>query len=317
MLTYEANELNQYTEIVDGVILEPEYDLDGNMSAAGDGWRYEWNGENRLILASNAQHVVTFAYDHKGRMVAKAVDDVARQYLWDGYNIIRETINHQQPTTNHYVWGLDLSGTLQGAGGVGGLLAEIKDGGPYYAAFDANGNVTEYISTNGVTAAHYEYSPFGEISSQSGDLADSFTHRFSTKPWCGVTGLSEYEKRKYGPGMGRWLSRDPIEELGSINLYLSFENAPFRHIDPHGNVNFGVIAEIVEAGAAAIAAWYKADEVLSFFMAGRRSSSRRQKHNFSQRALCPTDCFRKLPFLTGRPSLLTRMEAGLMVHFMD
>ena len=32
--------------------------------------------------------------------------------------------------TFHYLWGLDLSGTLQGAGGVGGLLAVVKDDTP-------------------------------------------------------------------------------------------------------------------------------------------------------------------------------------------
>src|SRR5690606_26390864 len=140
----------QYTNIADGVTVEPEYDLDGNMTATGDGWRYIWNGENRLILASNATTVVSYAYDHQGRMMAKSVNGTARQYLWDGYNIVQATIENQQSTiTNHFVWGLDLSSTLQGAGGVGGLLAEVKDGEPYFAAFDANGNATEYIATNG------------------------------------------------------------------------------------------------------------------------------------------------------------------------
>ena len=134
----------------------------------------------------NAATVVNDACEHQGRMMWK---DISRRgagaqswkiertdtLLWDGYNIIRETINHQPSTTNHYVWGLDLSCTLQGAGGVGGLLAEIQDREPYLASFDANGNVTEYVSTNGITVAHYEYSPFGEIVAHSGDLAASFT----------------------------------------------------------------------------------------------------------------------------------------------
>ena len=78
------------------------------------------------------------------------------------------------------------------------------------------------LTDSGTIAAHYEYSPFGEISAQSGvprhstsgattgDLADSFIHRFSTKPWCSITVLNECEYRKYSPALGRWLSRDPI-----------------------------------------------------------------------------------------------------------
>ena len=210
------------------------YDLDGNLTSDGR-WQYTWNGENRLIKAeeqvspTNRQpYTVEYAYDHQGRMVWKQISTNAvvvstRTLLWDGYNIIRETINHQQPTTNYYVWGLDLSGTLQGAGGIGGLIAEIQDGSPYYAAFDANGNVTEYLSADGTLAAHYEYSPFGEHVVQFGPKADSFTHRFSTKPWCATTGLSEYEIRKYSPRLGRFFSRDPLEH--EIRIWLPDKDA--------------------------------------------------------------------------------------------
>ena len=35
--------------------------------------------------------------------------------------------------------------------------------------------------------------------------------------------------------MGRWLNRDPIEENGGVNLYISFANAATNNIDPLGN----------------------------------------------------------------------------------
>ena len=222
------------------------YDSDGNLTNDGR-FDYTWNGENRLIKAETRDDLpvgvprvkVEYAYDHQGRMVWKQISTNAvvvstRTLLWDGYNIIRETINHQPSTTNYYVWGRDLSGTLQGAGGVGGLLAEVKGGVAYTPAFDANGNVTEYLSDDGSLAAHYEYSPFGELVVQSGPKADSFTHRFSTKPWCPVTGLSEYEMRKYGPGMGRWLSRDPISEQGGNNIYVVLSNTAINDRDVLG-----------------------------------------------------------------------------------
>ena len=91
--------------------------------------------------------------------------------------------------------------------------------------------VTEYLSADGSLAAHYEYSPFGEIVVQSGDFADTFTHRFSTKPWCGVTGLSEYEMRKYSPSLGRWMSRDPIGEEGGDSLYCFAANQTIASVD--------------------------------------------------------------------------------------
>jgi len=131
---------------------------------------------------------------------------------------------------NYNVWGLDLSQSLQGAGGVGGLLAVISplplgegqgEGSMALACYDANGNITEYLSESGTIAAHYEYSPFGEIAVQTGSLASTFTHRFSTKPWCAVTGFSEYEYRKYCPSLGRWLSRDPDNETGFAQILRS------------------------------------------------------------------------------------------------
>ena len=234
---------NQYAAATGHVFVAhtPEeftYDDDGNLTQDGR-WQYTWNGENRLIKAieliapTNRQpYEVNYAYDHRGRMVWKSVAPTTSpplktiQYLWDDYNIIAEVeCRESGVTTTYNTWGLDLSGTHQGAGGVGGLLAVYSplplgegqgegEGGLALPCYDGNGNITEYITTNGTITAHYEYSPFGELVVQSGDLADSFTHRFSTKPWCEVTWLSEYEYRKCSPSMGRWLSRDPIGEEG-------------------------------------------------------------------------------------------------------
>jgi len=137
--------------------------------------------------------------------------------------------------------GLDLSGTLQGAGGVGGLLAvttadlaQPNSLTTYYPSYDANGNVTDYVDAAGNIRAHYEYSPFGEIVIQSGDLAHTFTHRFSTKPFDAETSLVMYQLRPYAPGLGRWMSRDPIGERGGRNLYGFVKNNSINKKDPWG-----------------------------------------------------------------------------------
>ena len=78
--------------------------------------------------------------------------------------------------------------------------------------------IVHYALCIGEIVAHYDYSPFGETLIETGDLASSFTHRFSTKPWCPVTRLDEYQMRKYRPEIGRWMSRDPIWEEGGIAI---------------------------------------------------------------------------------------------------
>ena len=229
--SYFSNSVNQYSNITyqsTAFSLKPSYDSDGNMTTTGDGWHYIWNGENHLVLASNAQHIVSYAYDHKGRMVSKSVDGSSRSYLWDGYNIVSEKLTNSgtNELLNFYTWGLDLSGTLQGAGSVGGLLAvhtlataDVQLPAIHFPAYDANGNIMEYTASDGSIAAHREYDAFGNtiseaLTSGTNESNFAFTFWWSTKPWCEITGVSEYELRKYDPKYGRWLNRDPKTEHG-------------------------------------------------------------------------------------------------------
>jgi len=214
--TYLANALNQYTNITDGVTNSPTYDLDGNMTANGD-WTYTWNGENRLVGASNGAVVVSFAYDYMGRRFQKISGGVTNTFLYDGWNLIAED---DGTTTTHYVWGLDLSGSMQGAGGIGGLLATVQDGESYFSAFDANGNLTDYVDTNGTVVAHYEYDAFGNTITSTGDKKDDFRFRFSNKYLDEETSLYYYGYRYYSPQLGRWISRDPLGEAHFLDNWL-------------------------------------------------------------------------------------------------
>ena len=237
---YAANCLNQYTAIAGGASVSPDYDADGNMTWDGR-FALTWDAENRLVKSqqggtvTNGSAMVENGYDYRHRRYSKTVRRLTgrgagypldpsqpgtwdaietRRYVWDGYNIAAEiVIDEVTPSTNvtYYTWGLDLSGSLQGAGGVGGLLAETRTTASttntYYAFGDANGNVTEYADAAGTVRGHYEYSPFGEVTAQSGDMADNFTHRFSTKPLDSETGQVRYQLRPYKPFLG-WLQRD-------------------------------------------------------------------------------------------------------------
>jgi len=145
-------------------------------------------------------------------------------FVYDGWNMIQERNNI---VVREHVWGLDLSQSLQGAGGVGGLLATEDSSGVYYVTFDANGNVSEYVkSSDSTVAAHYEYGPFGETIVLTGDKKNDFTHWWSTKPFDAETGIVKFQKRDYLPALGRWASKDPIGEFGGVNLYQYTFNNP-------------------------------------------------------------------------------------------
>jgi len=188
--------------------------------------------------------------------IREEVSDISKNYklktinfLWDNWNIISETTvspipNSSLLTTNSvsYVWGIDLSGSLQGAGGVGGLLAVVRDDGVYAPTYDGNGNISEYIVLEtgnsqletGSVVAHYEYDAFGNTVVQCGDLADSFSFRFSTKYRENETGVLHYEMRPTRLDIGHWLNRDPIGERGGLNLYGFVGNNPITKTDKLG-----------------------------------------------------------------------------------
>ncbi len=145
-----------------------------------------------------------------------------------------------------YTWGLDIAEQASGlprggrpgaaAGGVGGLLAVEQvsgsNSGDYVYFYDANGNVAQVLDWDSETiAAHYEYDPFGRIVHSTGSYDDENRFRFSTKFSDPETELYYYGFRFYSPGQGRFLNRDPIGELGGLNLYAFVGNDPVNAWD--------------------------------------------------------------------------------------
>jgi RHS repeat-associated protein len=164
--------------------------------------------------------------------------------LYDGLLLVRERNNANTPTVT-YTRGRDLSGSLAGAGGIGGLLARSHgySGGNWssHTAYhaDGNGNVTALANSSGTLQASYRYDPYGRYLAGGGTLASANVMRFSSKPWVGfagaaTSGLCYYGYRFYDPYLQRWVNRDPIHELGSRHIYGFCSNSPFSRYDLYG-----------------------------------------------------------------------------------
>jgi RHS repeat-associated protein len=151
-------------------------------------------------------------------------------YLYDGWNMIEE-LDTAGAASVAYIWGLDLSQSLQGAGGVGGLLARVASGASYTYTFDGNGNVGQLIDGAGDISAHYEYDAYGSTARAIGTLSGINPYRFSTKYFDRETNLYYYGYRYYLPELGRWVNRDPIGEEGGVNLYGMVGNDPDNWVD--------------------------------------------------------------------------------------
>jgi RHS repeat-associated protein len=240
---------------------KPEYDDDGNLIR--DGFtQYVWNAENRLIRIEpvypyRGAKRLEFTYDHQGRRVSKTVSTYQQRgrrwwwrgtwrvtdqqhFVYDDWNLIAVFETHPSSLSLQasHVWGLDLSQSLQGAGGVGGLLSTTEHTENTetvsYTTYDANGNVSEYLAEDGTLSAHYEYSPFGQLTRSTGPQANTFTFRFSTKYQDAETNLYYYGYRYYDTNIGRWLNRDPIGGKGGRNLYAFLNNCGISKTDLFG-----------------------------------------------------------------------------------
>jgi len=227
------------------------YDLDGNQTSDGR-WNYTWDAENRLTkiesltsAPSASKRKVEWTYDYQGRKVRQTTHDGSSgsyvvtgdlKFVYDAWHNLAELNATNNAVLRSYVWGLDLSGTTDGAGGVGGLLLlNSTANGVHFTAMDGNGNVVALLSADsGQQTASYEYSPFGETLRSVGSMAKENPYRFSTKRTEDTTQFIPYDFRTYRTDIGRWLSRDPIGEDGGVALYVHTQNSPVNFFDAVG-----------------------------------------------------------------------------------
>ncbi len=226
----------------------PVHDDDGNLTSDGR-WDSVWDAENRLIrmqttdIAASAgvpRQRLDFVYDCQNRRVSKTVStstdgttwtfSSSLSFLYDGWNMIAEySASSGTPAVLTLqaanVWGIDLSATPQGAGGVGGLLCSTlitnnSATNNFYPAYDGNGNVSAWLDSSGTLLARMDYSPFGQLVAQykytstASAILSRLPFGFSTKYTDKESGLLYYGERYYDTVTGRWRSMDPIGEEG-------------------------------------------------------------------------------------------------------
>ncbi len=239
------------------------YDLNGNLLY--DGRRaFAYDDENQLIRVTVTNGWKS-EYTYDGKMRRRIVKEFTWNgswvqtnevhYIYDGNLVVQERDANNLPQVT-YTRGTDLSGSMQGAGGIGGLLARtdnnlLNAGSAFANAFyhaDGNGNVTCLIYTNQMIAAKYLYDPYGNMLSMYGSLADANSYRFSSKEWNQNSGLYYYLYRLYDANLQRWVNKDPLGETGfgvtrhtfalflagEPNRYQFVDNKPTGKIDPLG-----------------------------------------------------------------------------------
>ena len=226
------------------------YDYDGNLTSDGR-WNYTWDAENRLLsmeaIASvppEAKQRLEFSYDHVGRRLQKKVYawsvptssyqlQSLSKFVYDGWNLMAELEGTNQ-LVRSYVWGTDLSSTLHGAGGIGGLLSITEAGVVRLAGHDGLSITALVSASDGLLSAEYDYDPFGSPIKSVGAYADTNPLRFSSKYLDRETNLIYFGHRYYNSEIGRWISKDPLAPEDENNLYAYVANSPTNSTDPDG-----------------------------------------------------------------------------------
>ena len=219
-----------------------QYDANGNLT--NDGTRvFAYDAENQLtnVLIPGLWRV-GFVFDGLNRR------RICREYTWqgsgwletneihyiyDGKLVLQERDPNNNPMVT-YTRGLDLSLSLQGAGGIGGMLARTDSNGSAFYHADASGNVTALIDGYQDIVARYRYDGYGKLLGRWGALAEANHYRFSSMEYFSSPGIYGYPRRFYEPNFQRWLNRDPFGESGGINLYAFDGGNPLNQLDPFG-----------------------------------------------------------------------------------
>ena len=178
-----------------------------------------WDQQNRLVKALLGTHESDYFYDGDSRRVRIKELESGTQtkdetFVWCGSRICQKR-SGATVERNYFEQGFE-----EGTSG-------------YFYARDHLGSVREVVGSDGTTvASRVSYDPWGKSTgSGSGALSDfGFTGHYFDRPT--RLGLTKY--RGYDPGLGRWLSRDPIGLRGGSNLYGYVLGDPLRFRDRYG-----------------------------------------------------------------------------------
>ncbi|MEW6738236.1 MAG: RHS repeat-associated core domain-containing protein, partial [Acidobacteriota bacterium] len=92
--------------------------------------------------------------------------------------------------------------------------------------------LVELVDSSETVRAQYAYDPFGRITKLGGDKDADY--RYTGIYYHAPSQLHVTLYRAYDANLGRWISRDPMEEIDGLNLYSYVSNKPINKKDPFG-----------------------------------------------------------------------------------
>ncbi len=192
---------------------------------------YTYDEWDRMSGYSDGTNAYTYKYDANGIRTQK--ND--KQYIIDiNNNVVAET-DSTGAVTDEILWGHQ-------------PLARKTNGSWYYYIYNAHGDVIGLVNEAGTVVNTYEYTPWGEIRSESETVDNPI--KYAGEYYDDELDMIYLRARYYNPQIGRFTSLDIEEgEIASpldMNRYVYCRNNPIKYVDPTGE---GVLLACIIIGA--------------------------------------------------------------------
>jgi RHS repeat-associated protein len=187
-------------------------------------WIYQWDAKDRLrSMTTPAGESWQYEYDPFGRRVLKkSLAGREIRFIWNEYSLLHEI----EPGGQTRTWGFEPNSFRP--------LFKIQAGALYSIVNDHLGAPREMLDGKGKVVWTLLTDPWGGPLEGTGSLEDC-PIRSQGQFFDSESGLHYNNFRYYDPGIGRFISQDPIRLNGgpSLSLY-QYAHNPIHMVDPLG-----------------------------------------------------------------------------------
>ena len=167
-----------------------------------------------------------------------SAETVTHEYLTQNGKVARETIRQDVDGTVLSTKTLDFFYDESGRPFAFNYTPEGSTPNTYYYILNLQGDVVQIIDEGGVLQAEYVYSPWGEIISAEGDLAEVNPLRYRGYYYDSETGFYYLQSRYYDPENHRFINADTAASTGQgfigTNMFAYCLNIPNAARDTNG-----------------------------------------------------------------------------------